>query len=796
MLKNAVFLFCFTLFCLSLNGQSNELIIEQLKTQISKAVQEEDRSKSLGLALLGYDYLAPNNDAFQRLLYEIYYSPFTGNEDYYEEEAVSEIAFNASDWSPDGKQIAVALNDGSIRLYTHPFAEYSEIFSAEEGNILDLDFSPNGQMLAFSNADGDMIMYSITNKKIIHSWEHIDYIRSLKWSHDGKKLAGGGDENIVFVYDVQSKKQFGKYESHSDWIRNISWSADDEMIAVASDDHSATVWSIKDGNLLKSHTDHSDYCRDVAFSPKGNSLVSCSDDLNIFHYKSAADDASDKNLSVYEEEWIMALDWSKDGKYIASAGNSGSIILFSTENDEKIYFNSVEPETAWMDIDFSPNSSHFAATSTSEITVYALGANEPSARLLLADQAGLVNKDDITLEAILNNKLPDAVQIFYSPDQSKIAFLDIDYKLEVIDAKTGHTLYSIFEHEDWIRSIAWSKDGQYLATASDDMIVGIWSAETGEPYHLLDGHTDWVRDVDFSPDNKTLLSVGDDGTLKAWDVETGEELSSTEESDSFLTYVSWSPNQTYIATQDTENFLNIRQASNNKLLFKSNGNTHIGSVKWVNDANLTALSTDGGLFSWNAKMGMSLSQDPITAVSSKMVSAKAKGPYISISGNGQSAFLQGHTKEIIDMKWSPGGEYLISFSIDDLMGIWEAAKGRLIALIPITRGETFTKEIIWLDDNNFLIAGSPKIILSALNIRQMIAEEGAELTFSKDDIITYNLEQILLTDKSIVAKIIASGNTNLLEAISAFYEERAQSRAPGAARTADENNAAKFKIKG
>ena len=788
MIKKTVFLFCLAIFSFSLSGQSNELLIEQLKNQVNKAQQQEDAYKALSLALLAYDYLDTENNALQRLLYETYYN--ISNEEYYNEEDFFENTFNASDWSTDGKQLAVGLAEGAIRLYSYPFNEYTEILNATEMGVLNLDFSPDGKMLVFSNTNGDLSIYNMASQKITQTWEHADYIRTMQWSHDGKKLAAGGDENTIFVYDIQTNERIGKYEGHSDWVRNISWSADDKMIAAASDDTTVTVWSVNDGTLLKTHSDHIDYCRDVAFSPKGNSLISCSDDLFIYFYENATDDTASKNFNDHEE-WVMALDWSADGKYIVSASNGGSIILYSTKTSENTYFNSVEPETAWLDIDFSSDNHHFAATSADEVTIYKIGSSQPVANLLIDGKSDTRSN---TLEDVLSNKLPIAVQLFYAPDGSKLAILDNEYQLDVIDMKTGSTLYSIVDHEDWIRSMAWSKDGQYIATASDDMTVGVWMAETGEMVHLLSGHTDWVRDVDFSADSKTLLSVGDDGSLKAWDVETGKEMISTDESENFLMTVDWSPKQTFIATQDTEGFLSIRQASDNKLLFKSNGNTFAGSVKWIDDNNLTALSIEGDVLNWNTKTGMSISSEKLTSVSSNGLTAKAKGPYISISGKGQSAFLQGHTATVIGLNWSPSGQYLVSFSIDNKMGIWDAAKGQLIAFIVVNE-VFFDKKVIWLDDNtSFITAGSSKITLPTSNIREGIEKESGVLPLSKSDIITYDLEKIFLTKPSVVANILKNADAEFLNAIAEFYEERALSREPSAARTADEKNAAKFKM--
>merc|ERR1711972_495534 len=64
---------------------------------------------------------------------------------------------------------------------------------------------------------------------------------------------------------------------------------------------------------------------------------------------------------------------------------------------------------------------------------------------------------------------------------------------------TGECLHTLVGHSDWVRSIAFSLDGQILATASYDGTARVWSTSTGSCLHMLTGHTDWVRVATFSP---------------------------------------------------------------------------------------------------------------------------------------------------------------------------------------------------------------------------------------------------------------------------------------------------------
>ncbi|KAG8736162.1 POC1 centriolar protein A [Ceratobasidium sp. 414] len=81
-------------------------------------------------------------------------------------------------------------------------------------------------------------------------------------------------------------------------------------------------------------------------------------------------------------------------------------------------------------------------------------------------------------------------------------------------------------HTGMVWSVAYSPDGAYIASGSDDQTVRIWDAPTGQPVgQPLNGHTSGVWSVVYSPDGAYIASGSNDETVRIWDVQTGQPLS-------------------------------------------------------------------------------------------------------------------------------------------------------------------------------------------------------------------------------------------------------------------------------
>ena len=75
------------------------------------------------------------------------------------------------------------------------------------------------------------------------------------------------------------------------------------------------------------------------------------------------------------------------------------------------------------------------------------------------------------------------------------------------------------------KSVAFSPDGQYALSGSDDKTIKLWDVETGGEVRTLSGHIYQVWSVAFGPDGRYALSGSYDRTMRLWNIETGQEFS-------------------------------------------------------------------------------------------------------------------------------------------------------------------------------------------------------------------------------------------------------------------------------
>jgi WD40 repeat protein len=112
----------------------------------------------------------------------------------------------------------------------------------------------------------------------------------------------------------------------------------------------------------------------------------------------------------------------------------------------------------------------------------------------------------------------------FSPDGQMLASGCSDKTVKLWDTATGQLLYTLVGHGGIIFSVSFSRDGQLVASGSGDGTVRLWQVVNGSSLLTLAGHRGKVTSVAFSPDGSVLASGSWDGTVRVWEWQTGRLL--------------------------------------------------------------------------------------------------------------------------------------------------------------------------------------------------------------------------------------------------------------------------------
>ncbi|MCS6282866.1 MAG: hypothetical protein HUM72_20020, partial [Dolichospermum sp.] len=156
--------------------------------------------------------------------------------------------------------------------------------------------------------------------------------------------------------------------------------------------------------------------------------------------------------------------------------------------------------------------------------------------------------------------------VAYSPDGQTLASGSGDKTIKLWNVKTGNLLQTLTGHTDWVISVAYSPDGQTLASGSKNNTIKLWNVKTGNLLQTLTGHSKLVNSVAYSPDGQTLASGSDDHTIKLWNVKTGNLLKTLEGHSDWVISVAYSPDAQTLASGSIDRTIKLWNVNTGNLL--------------------------------------------------------------------------------------------------------------------------------------------------------------------------------------------------------------------------------------
>lgn len=193
--------------------------------------------------------------------------------------------------------------------------------------------------------------------------------------------------------------------------------------------------------------------------------------------------------------WISSVAYAPNGKFMVTGSADSSAIIWDTETSEEI--DKIETEEGVLAVDIYPN----------------LSATHKYVLLGTVGGGLLVNLQEGTkIKLSIPGSWVNGVA--FSPDGQLVATVGKDNAAKLWNLN-GKLLRSFTGHTGQVFSVAFSHDGKYLLTGADDNTAILWDME-GNAVKILDGHSSWVRNVAFSPDGKYIATGSGDNTVILW----------------------------------------------------------------------------------------------------------------------------------------------------------------------------------------------------------------------------------------------------------------------------------------
>jgi WD40 repeat protein len=232
-------------------------------------------------------------------------------------------------YSPDGKMLAVG-GYREVRLIEPHSGKTLATLPGHADYVRSIAFSPDGKLLAAGGGlpqrEGEIKVWDLQTQQLLKTMRgDKDCVYSIAWSPDGKLIASGSYDRMVKLWDVASGQELRNLQDHIDAVFSVAFSPDGKRLASGSQDRTVKIWDVATGKRIYTLSDGSDGLTSIAYSPSGNDIAAAGYDKTIYLWHLGNDEGRLTQSLIADEDSILALVWSPDGRTIITSSSDESI---------------------------------------------------------------------------------------------------------------------------------------------------------------------------------------------------------------------------------------------------------------------------------------------------------------------------------------------------------------------------------------------------------------------------------------------------------------------------------------
>jgi small GTP-binding protein len=261
----------------------------------------------------------------------------------------------------------------------------------------------------------------------------------------------------------------------------------------------------------------------------------------------------------------------------------------------------------------------------------------------------------ITLIQVLRGHIGRINRIAWSPDGRYLASPSEDETIRIWDIERGKCAATLKEHSNELRCITWSPDGFHIASAEfSNPAIWIWDINTVRIVRKIQGQTKHSHSIIWSSDGQKIASGSEDNIIWIWNSKTGELIRKLEGHSSAIQGIAWSPNERYLVSASVDQTVRVWDIeTGTQVMHHAGHKNEVMNSHWSPDGRLIASSSfDKTISIWD------------------------------VNNDHQISTLEGHADEVVYVCFSNDGQILASKSIDNTVRIWRADTWETILSLP------------------------------------------------------------------------------------------------------------------